>query len=82
MINEALVEIQALRHRQHELITYKDDISVFALNIVDKEMKKIRFSTDGDLQQRDTQSVCFGSIFATRRWDFNVCFLVNCHSEC
>lgn len=40
MINEALVEIQALRHRQHELITYKDEISVLATNIVDKEFKK------------------------------------------
>lgn len=58
LINEALAEIQTLRHRQHELITYKDEISVFAVIIVDKEFKKIRLSTDGDVQQRDTPSVC------------------------
>ena len=57
LINQALVKIQALRHKQHELITYNDEISVLALNIVDKEFKKIRFSADGDLQQRDTPSV-------------------------
>jgi len=39
VINEALVEIQALRHRQHELITYKGEISVLATNSVDKEFK-------------------------------------------
>jgi hypothetical protein len=68
-----------MRHRQHELITNKDEISVLATNIVDKEFKKIGFSAEGNLQQRDTPSVSCGSIVAPGKSVLSVHFLQSRH---